>query len=113
MDRGLTDTGKGRVLFPTSIRGAALKISYDPRKRDKTLAHRGLDFEDTPKVFAGRVFNLEDEREDYGEVRVLTFGTLDERLVVVVWTPRGDARHIISMRKCNEREKRKFLERLG
>jgi uncharacterized protein len=90
-----------------------VKITYDPRKRADTLANRGLDFKDALDVFRGRVFNLEDEREDYGEVRVLTFGTLNDRLVVVVWTLRDGARHIISMRKCNEREKRKFLSRLG
>ena len=30
---------------------------------------------------------------------------LDARLVVMVWTPRGEVRRIISMRKANEREK--------
>ncbi|MFZ0604911.1 MAG: BrnT family toxin [Roseiarcus sp.] len=32
---------------------------------------------------------------------------------MVVWTPRGDARHIISMRKCNAREQTKYGQRLG
>ena len=31
---------------------------------------------------------------------------------MVVWTPRGDARHIISMRKCNAREREKYRDRL-
>ena len=31
---------------------------------------------------------------------------------MVVWTPRGDARHIISMRKCNARERAKYRDRL-
>jgi uncharacterized DUF497 family protein len=30
---------------------------------------------------------------------------LDERLVVMVWTPRGEVRRVISMRKANDREK--------
>ena len=90
-----------------------MRITYDPQKRAETLATRGLDFEDAPKIFSGRVFVFQDEREDYGEIRFLTFGTLNDRMVAVVWTPRGDGRHIISMRKCNEREKRKFLDRLG
>jgi uncharacterized DUF497 family protein len=90
-----------------------MRITYDPRKREKTLAERGLDFEDAPIVFEGDKFDLEDDRRDYGELRYLTFGKLHDRLVAVVWTPRGDACHVISMRKCNEREEAKFLNRLG
>jgi uncharacterized protein len=33
-------------------------------------------------------------------------------LVMVVWTPRGEDRHVISMRKCNDREKARFQARL-
>jgi uncharacterized DUF497 family protein len=31
---------------------------------------------------------------------------------VIVWTPRDDVRHIISMRKCNEREQARYRSRL-
>jgi uncharacterized DUF497 family protein len=34
-------------------------------------------------------------------------------MVIVVWTPRADARHVISMRKANDREKARFGQRLG
>ena len=37
--------------------------------------------------------------------RFITVGRLDVRLVVMVWTPRGEVRRIISMRKANDREK--------
>jgi uncharacterized DUF497 family protein len=33
---------------------------------------------------------------------------LDSRLVVFVWTPRGSARRIISMRHCHEREAKRL-----
>jgi hypothetical protein len=46
----------------------------------------------------------EDRREDYSELRYVTVGKLDGRMVILVWTPRGEARRIISMRKANERE---------
>jgi hypothetical protein len=38
---------------------------------------------------------------------------LDERLIMVVWTQRGDTRRIISMRKCNAREQRRYGKQLG
>lgn len=81
-----------------------MKISFDPVKRDWTQRVRGFAFEDAPLVFAGRVYEQEDLRFDYGESRFVTFGYLQDRMVVIVWTPRGDARHVISMRKANARE---------
>ena len=79
-------------------------ITYDPDKRAQTLEERGLDFEDAPIVFAGLTVEVEDRRKDYGEVRMLCFGKLEGRLVVVGYTPRGADRHIFSMRKANRRE---------
>lgn len=70
-------------------------VTFDPVKRDKTLTERGLDFAEAPKVFSGKHFTLEDDRFDYGETRFITVGKLGERVVVMVWTPRGEMRHII------------------
>jgi len=89
-----------------------LRLTYDSQKRADTLAHRGLDFEDAAHVFAGRHLQIEDDRFDYGETRWQTIGRLNDRIVMVVWTERGDARHIISMRKCNDRERKRYLARL-
>jgi hypothetical protein len=73
-------------------------------KRERTLRERGLDFEWAEEVFAGPAFDREDARRDYGESRIITVGYLRERMVVLVWTARGDGRHFISMRKANDRE---------
>ncbi len=81
-----------------------MRISYDPAKRQKTLDERGLDFEDAPLVFAGLTFEVEDTRRDYGETRIICYGHLAGRLVVIGYTPRGAVRHVFSMRKANERE---------
>jgi uncharacterized DUF497 family protein len=34
-----------------------------------------------------------DTRLDYGEPRLTTVGVLDGRMVILVWTPRGEAPH--------------------
>jgi hypothetical protein len=64
-------------------------------------------------VFAGRKFEFPDNRFDCGEIRIVTVGFLLGRMVIVVWTERGEARHVISMKKANEREKAYFGQRLG
>ncbi|HNF64490.1 MAG TPA: BrnT family toxin [Plasticicumulans sp.] len=89
-----------------------MKIEFDPGKRDKTLAERGLDFARADEVFAGRHFTAEDAREDYSEPRYITVGKLDDRMVVMVWTPRGEARRIISLRKTNDREQARHAHRV-
>lgn len=70
----------------------------------RTLADRGLDFEDAVLVFEGVTVEVEDRRKDYGEPRIICYGILSGRMVVVGYTPRGSARHIFSMRKANDRE---------
>jgi uncharacterized DUF497 family protein len=51
-------------------------ITYDPDKRARTLKERGLDFEDAVNVFAGLTVEVEDTRQDYGEIRMLCYGKL-------------------------------------
>lgn len=85
-----------------------MKITYDPARRAATLRDRDIDFESAVEVFDGVVIDVPDERFDYGEMRVMTVGHLRGRMVIVVWTARGDARHIISMRKANDREQARF-----
>ena len=85
-----------------------MAITCDPQKRLKTLRERGLDFEDAPLVFAGPTLEAEDLRKDYGETRIICYGYLEGRLVVIGYVPRGEEQHIFSMRKANGREKRRI-----
>jgi uncharacterized DUF497 family protein len=64
-------------------------------------------------VFAGLTSTVVDHRLDYGETRFITAGHLDERLIVMVWTRRGEARHIISMRHCHAKEEEIWRRRMG
>lgn len=90
-----------------------MKITCDPAKRAATLAEREVDFLDAEHVFAGKTLTVHDMRRAYGEVRYQTVGFLAGRMVMVVWTPRGDARHVISMRKCNAKERKKYSQRFA
>ena len=90
-----------------------MSITYDPVKRAKTLAERHLDFEDARFVFESPHFETEDIRKDYGERRVLCYGLLRGRMVVVGYTPHGADRHVFSMRKANDREQALIAPLLG
>ena len=91
-----------------------MRITYDPGKRERTLRERGLDFERAEEVFAGLTIDMPDLRRDYDERRINSIGHLSGRMVIVCWTPRaprGEARHIISMKKANDRDKARYRKR--
>jgi uncharacterized DUF497 family protein len=86
-----------------------MKTTFDPAKRDWTLAYRGLDFAvDAEKVFSGETVTMIDDRFEYGEVRRISAGFLGDRMVVIVWTERDTSRHIISMRYCHDKEEKRW-----
>jgi len=90
-----------------------VRLTFDPAKREKTLRERGLDFEDALSVFEGTTVEIDDTRRDYGERRVICYGRLGDRLVVIGYTPRGAVRHVFSMRKANDREQARLASYFG
>lgn len=88
-------------------------ITFDPAKRERTLRERGIDFADAKLVFAAKTVTFDDDRFEYGELREITAGRLNGRMVLIVWTARGAARHIISMRFCHAKEERKIQAAYG
>ena len=90
-----------------------MKIEFDLEKHARTLSERGLDFLDAPKVFEGRYVVIPDDRQPYSEERFQTYGYLGDRLIMFAWTPISGGMRIFSMRKCNDREHRKFEQWAG
>ena len=71
-----------------------MAITFDPSKRAATLAKRNLGFRNADLVFDNVNFETEDLRRDYGERRMICFGMLRDRMVVIGYTPRGADRHV-------------------
>jgi uncharacterized DUF497 family protein len=83
-------------------------FKWDLDKEAKNITERRIDFTTASQIWKGPLVERIDERRDYGETRIITTGEVDGRLMVVVFTWRGTARRIISARKANLREKRRF-----
>ena len=66
-----------------------MRITWDPAKRAKTLAERGLDFADAAIVFEGVTVEVEDIRKNYGETRIICYGCLLGRMVVIGYVCRA------------------------
>jgi uncharacterized DUF497 family protein len=82
-----------------------VEIEFDPEKREWTLRVRRMDFAKAGLIFENFALTDEDEREEYGEDRFMTLGVLEGEIVVCVWTLRGEARRIISLRKAEKYER--------
>jgi uncharacterized DUF497 family protein len=64
-----------------------------------------MGFTGAEAIFHGFRIDDEDDREDYGETRFVTLGRIGGKVVVCVWTPRGDKARIISLRKADKDER--------
>ena len=89
-------------------------FEWDDRKAAQNVAKHGIPFEYAARVFLDPYrLDREDTRRDYSEERWLTFGKIEGRLFAVAYTPRGAVIRLISARKANEREQRKYDETLS
>ena len=87
---------------------AAVEIEFDPAKDAKNRRERGLPLALGAVVLATLVAEFEDTRREYGERRMVAVGTTADRLHVCVYTMRGTAHRIISLRKAKPAEVRKW-----
>ena len=81
-----------------------MKIEYDAAKSGRNAKRRGLHFADAIELLSGPHVRRHDTRRDYGEERAVAYGLIRGRMHVCVYTLRGDAYRIISLRKANRRE---------
>jgi len=88
--------------------GGGPDFEWDEAKSQDCLESRGFDFGFASRLWEQRVAEREDDRHDYGEVRIQALGKIDDQYFVVVFTWRGASRRIISARRAQEKEVRKW-----
>ncbi len=83
-------------------------ISFDSAKNVANIQQRQLAFTLVKELDWTSALIVEDERKDYGERRFQVLGFIADRLHAVVFTPRMDKIHVISLRKANAREVKQY-----
>jgi len=83
-------------------------ISFDAAKNERNVATRGISFEQAATFEWDGALIIEDTRLDYGERRFQALGRIGERLHMLVFTPRAGRAHVISLRRANKREVRRY-----
>ena len=81
-----------------------MHFSFDSDKNNRNIAERGLSFTLAEQLDWFSALIEEDVRKNYGERRFFVLGLIGKRLHAMVFTPRADKVHIISLRKANKRE---------
>ncbi len=82
-----------------------MRLSYDPAKSQRNEQERGLPFELAADFDWSAALIVEDVRKDYPERRFQALGFIAEHLFMLVFTPRNDCVHVISLRRANHRER--------
>ena len=89
-----------------------IKIEFDSEKSRKNEISRGLPFEIVEIFEWETAVFFEDNRNDYGENRIVALGFIELRLHVICFTSIDDSVRIISFRKANKREVRNYEQEI-
>ena len=90
-----------------------MNFTWDEPKRQANLKKHGLDFADAEKVFSGPMALFEDQREDYGEQRMIGIGQLEYLVVLIVHVETDEQIRVISMRKADSDETDLYFKSAG
>ena len=90
-----------------------MRYEWDEEKSRTNTRKHGIDFADAWEVFTSPMLTAIDGSRNYGEDRWIGIGMLRGRVVVVVFTERGeDTVRIISVRKALKHERERYEQAL-
>lgn len=85
-----------------------MKIEFDPTKSEKNIRERKLAFDKVSELDWATAVVYEDDRLDYPEQRLIALAFLGVRLHVLCFTPTAEGIRVISFRKANKREEKRY-----
>lgn len=87
-----------------------MKVTFDSAKDEINATKHGLSLSQATELEWDTVLSTQDTRHDYGEKREIGYGLIGNRLFCVVFARREDSLRIISFRKANRREVKKYVK---
>ncbi len=85
-----------------------MNITYDSAKNERNIRERRVSVERAADFDFGTAVIDVDRRQDYGETRILALGFLDARLHLLCYVELGSDIRVISFRKANSREIKRY-----
>jgi uncharacterized protein len=87
-----------------------MKFQWGKEKAEANFRKHGVNFESVTEFDFTTAMVGVDDRFQYGETRLVAVGLIGFRVHVLVYTERGETVRVISLRKANAREIRKYVE---
>jgi hypothetical protein len=88
-------------------------VIFDPAKNERDIRERGLSFEETACCSFDTALYAIDRRQEFAEVRYVAVGLLGDRLHVLCFTEAAEGIRVISFRKANAREVKRYAQALA
>jgi uncharacterized DUF497 family protein len=85
-----------------------VKYVFDPAKDKINRAKHGVSLALAEVLFAGPHISMADDRFEYGEVREVAFGLINDRVLACVYADRGQERRVISLGKATKPEVKRY-----
>ena len=85
-----------------------MDIEFDPAKNTRNIELRGISFELAAEMDFATALVAQDRRNDYGEDRFSATGIIAGRVHVLIFKPTRTGIRVISLRKANEREVKRY-----
>lgn len=87
-----------------------MSFEWDEDKRRGNIASHGIDFVLAAKIFRNPTLEAPDDRDDYGEDRVIAIGHWDGNCLVVIYTWRDENRRIISAWQAEKNDREAYFQ---
>lgn len=90
-----------------------MEFEWDENKRASNRDKHGVDLVYAALIFEGETLTRIDDRKDYGEVREISVGMVDNECFVVIYTRRNRAIRLISAWKGGRNERSQYQASLA
>jgi uncharacterized DUF497 family protein len=90
-----------------------MRFAWDEAKNADNIRKHGISLSRAVELFDAPTIEWVDERKDYGERRIVSYGLIDLRVHCCIYTDRGETRRIISLRKANKDERDGYFDAIG
>ena len=85
-----------------------MEVTFDPAKDASNIEKHGVSLVEAAEFEWDEAITWADQRHDYDENRMIGLGYIRDRLFNVVFVDRGETYRIISLRKANQREVKRY-----
>ena len=87
-----------------------MNFEWDEEKRLANIRKHGVDFLDAALVFEGETIEWVDDRDDYGEERIIALGLSGLNVLRLTFTLRGEIIRIISVQRASKNDQKRYVK---